>query len=164
MSFVDDPFHPGSTMYATGDPVRMHPINHSFTYLDRRNTQIKIHGLRVEVGEVEAVLKATITNAVVVKVDIGYKCLVAFLQPPSHDDDFYAAGGDSISAIHLASAAGLQLQVTNTIRNPTVRAMAQIAESAILNRAFDDDGIPLMNLTQMAPHHLTSLDLLMMQG
>jgi Non-ribosomal peptide synthetase modules and related proteins len=84
--FLDDPFRPGSTMYATGDLVRINPVDGSFTYLGRRDTQIKIRGLRVEIGEVEAVLKASsavITNAVVIKVDVGRESLVAFLEYPS---------------------------------------------------------------------------------
>lgn len=70
--------------------------------------------------------------------------------------------GDSISAIHLASAAresGLQLLATDIIRNPTICAMAHIAESAVLNRDFDEDDMPSLNLAQMAPRDLTLLDL-----
>ena len=281
--FVDDPFHPGSIMYATGDLVRMSPVDGSITYLGRRDSQIKIHGLRVEVGEIESILKATtetITNAAVLKVDIGHESLVAFLEYPSdvseaeeltivHDDglgpllstlknairrklpsymaptiyvalnrfpltssgkldrkalgtyfyshessirsfvsegngnaigyqdvsdpnsipqtevevairslwasilrisegslgmedDFYASGGDSVSAIRLARAAreaGLQLPATDIIRNPTIRAMAKIASSAVLDHEFDDDDIPSTSLDQMVPHDLTLLDI-----
>lgn len=268
-------------MYATGDLVRINPIDRSFSYLERRDTQIKIRGLRVEVGEIEAVLKTaskTITNAAVIKVDLGRESLVALLEHPSDvpteevtivhsaslgsllaslrhavrqklpsymapatyvalnrfplttsgkldrkalsaffrsneeeirtmelstgsilgdehiidphatpqtqlqatirslwatvlslnegflgiDDDFYAAGGDSIAAIHLAHAArkaDLELPATDIIRNPTIRAMAHIAESAVLNHDFDDDDIPSMNFAEMAPHDLALLDL-----
>ena len=78
------------------------------------------------------------------------------------DDDFYTAGGDSVSAIHLARAsrgAGIALSVTDIIRNPTVRAMAKIAESTVINHEFDDDEIPSKSLDQMAPDDLTLLDL-----
>jgi hypothetical protein len=78
------------------------------------------------------------------------------------EDDFYAAGGDSVSAIHLARAAreaSLQLPATDIIRNPTIRAMAKIAESAVLDHEFDEDEIPSMSLDEMAPHDLTLLDL-----
>ncbi|KAF8580409.1 hypothetical protein K439DRAFT_1662792 [Ramaria rubella] len=276
-AFVADPFHPGSTMYATGDLVRMNPEDGSLSFVDRRDTQIKIRGLRVETGEIEAVLKATstaITNAVVLKVDVGHETLVAFLhygsdastedvtivddeglsaivaslrhslrqKLPSYmapniyvtlnrfpvtstgkldrktltayfythqptimatsaragngdladhgadpalltkmqlavrslwattlrvtevslriDDDFYTAGGDSMSAIRLASAArgaGLHLPATDIIRHPTIRAMAEIAESAIVNHEFDDDEAPSVTLDQMRPEDLTLL-------
>ncbi|KAF8572567.1 AMP-dependent synthetase and ligase, partial [Ramaria rubella] len=52
-AFVPDPFLPGSTMYATGDLVRMNPVDGSLSFVDRRDTQIKIRGLRVETGEIE---------------------------------------------------------------------------------------------------------------
>lgn len=276
-AFVDNPFHPGSIMYATGDLVRMNPVDDSITYLGRRDSQMKIRGLRVEAGEIESVLKAAtegITNAVVLKVDVGHESLVAFLECPSDDieseeltivhddglgpllaslrnaarrklpsymvpatyvtlnrfpltssgkldrraleayfhlhepsirelesegkdsameyqdvpqteleaeirtlwasilrlnegslgmdDDFYASGGDSVSAIRLARAAreaGLQLPATDIIRNPTIRAMAKIAESAVLNHEFDDDDTPSISLDQMTPHDLTLLDI-----
>ncbi|KAF8572684.1 acetyl-CoA synthetase-like protein, partial [Ramaria rubella] len=76
-------------MYATGDLVRMSPGDESITFLDRRDTQIKIRGLRVESGEIETVLKTSspvITNAVVVKIDASRESLVAFLEYPSDVD------------------------------------------------------------------------------
>ncbi|KAF8584768.1 acetyl-CoA synthetase-like protein [Ramaria rubella] len=277
-AFISDPFRPGSLMYATGDLVRMSPEDESITFVDRRDTQIKIRGLRVEAGEIEAVLQATsnaVTNAAVIKVDVGHECLVAFLEYPSDvttetiaivrcerlgplltslrhavrqklpiymapslyvalnrfpvsssgkldrktlkaffyshataiqevalcadnitldeqdagappltelqatirslwastlripeaslhiDDDFYTAGGDSISAIRLASAAreaGIHLPATDIIRNPTIRAMTHIAESAVINHDYDDDDIPSVALDQMCPRDLTLLD------
>lgn len=279
--FVDDPFRPGCHMYATGDLVRMNPSDESFTFIGRRDTQIKIRGLRVEIGEIEAVINAAssaIVNAAVVKVDIGRESLVAFLEYPSAsrstelalvvddslpsliaslrhavrqklpsymapstyvavnkfplttsgkldrkelssfycshaevireleldsetsghgdpgvtdrtapetemqatvlslwasvlrvpegllgiNDDFYAAGGDSISAIRLASAAreaGLQLLATDIVKNPTIRSMASIAESAIFDHAFDVDDIPSATLDQMVPGDLALLQL-----
>ncbi|CAG9990176.1 unnamed protein product [Clonostachys byssicola] len=46
--------HPGrqSTVYHTGDLVRYHPDG-TISYMGRKNTQIKIRGQRVELGEVE---------------------------------------------------------------------------------------------------------------
>ncbi|KAF8575295.1 acetyl-CoA synthetase-like protein [Ramaria rubella] len=262
--FVSNPFRPGSLMYATGD-------------LTVVTLKSKIRGLRVEAGEIEAVLQATsnaVTNAAVIKVDIGHESLVAFLEYPSAvttetitmvhcdrlgpllaslrhavrqklplymaptfyvalnrfpvttsgkldrktlkaffyshasviqdlalcadislneqdidapsltelqatirslwastlripevsiriDDDFYAAGGDSISAIRLASAArevAIHLPATDIIRHPTIRAMSQIAESAVINHDYDDDDIPSVALDQMCPKDLTLLD------
>jgi hypothetical protein len=280
--FVDNVFRPGSLMYATGDLVRASPSNFSINFLGRRDSQIKIHGLRVEVEEIENILKATsesITNAAVLKIDIGHDILVAFLECPpdaraekemiivhddgvgpliaslryavrrklpsymapaiyatfnrfpittsgkldrnslrtsfySHekeirdiesttnrlheieddvdhrttpqtelqgtirslwasvlridecslgmDDDFYSVGGNSISAIHLARAARvarLHLPVIDIIRNPTIRAMAHIASSSLLDHDNrDDDDTPSNNLAEMAPHDLTLLD------
>ena len=91
--FVNDPFRPGSTMYATGDLVRMNINDRSIIYLGRRDTQIKIRGLRVEVGEIEHVLKAassTVVNAAVIKVNNGHEELIAFLECAVDDDESYA--------------------------------------------------------------------------
>lgn len=277
--FVNDPFRPGSIMYASGDLVRMSPVDYSITYLGRRDTQIKIRGLRVEIGEIEAVLKASstdISNAAVIKVDAGSESLVAFLEyspsPDSTDsvaivheneqfigtlvaslrraaqqrlapymvptvyvplnrfplsssgkldrktltaffyahleeirdlrldselfatlsslempqdelqatlrtlwasilnlrenllsidDEFFLVGGDSISAIRLAGAArdaGLSLPVTDIIRNPTIRRMAQIVQSVIPNNDYDDDETPTVTLDEMSPQDLTLLN------
>ncbi|KAF8575246.1 hypothetical protein K439DRAFT_1665124 [Ramaria rubella] len=76
------------------------------------------------------------------------------------DDDFYTVGGDSISAIQLASAAhkaGLHLPGTNIICHPTICAMAQIAESAAVDHKFDDDKALSITLDEMAPEDLTVL-------
>lgn len=276
--FVNDPFRAGYTMYASGDLVRMSPIDYSLTYLGRRDTQIKIRGLRVEIGEIETVLKTAsldVINAAVLKVDAGHESLVAFLELssdtapkemaivqgdanylsaliatlvktvsqklPSYmvpalyvplnrfpltssgkldrkylgtffyshqqeirdlrygselfprlvpfegpqdelqamlrsiwastlnlnedslsiNDNFFAAGGDSISAIRLASLArdaGIYLQPTDIIQHPTIRSMAQIVQSAVPDHDYDDDETPSSTLDRISPEDLTLLD------
>ena len=57
--FVANPFEPGTRMYRTGDLVRWHrtaaapPRLH---YLGRTDAQIKLRGVRIEPGDIEAVL------------------------------------------------------------------------------------------------------------
>ncbi len=53
--FIPDPFRPGERMYRTGDLARIRPDG-SLVYLGRDDDQIKLHGFRVERGEVEAAL------------------------------------------------------------------------------------------------------------
>ncbi|MEV0340095.1 amino acid adenylation domain-containing protein [Nocardia sp. NPDC050713] len=55
--FVPDPFGaPGDRMYRTGDLVRR--VSHSgLEYVGRNDSQVKLHGIRVEPGEVDAVLR-----------------------------------------------------------------------------------------------------------
>jgi acyl carrier protein len=53
--FIDDPFRPGQRLYKTGDLVRRRPDG-QLQFVGRIDGQVKIHGLRIEVGEIEAVL------------------------------------------------------------------------------------------------------------
>jgi amino acid adenylation domain-containing protein len=57
--FRPDPHHlvPGARMYRTGDLCRVRPDG-TLEYLGRRDDQVKIRGFRVELGEIEAALRA----------------------------------------------------------------------------------------------------------
>ena len=55
--FVRDPVQPDRVMYRTGDRARWRAQGH-LDYLGRLDTQVKIRGVRIETGEVEAALSA----------------------------------------------------------------------------------------------------------
>ncbi|SNT72632.1 non-ribosomal peptide synthetase [Paracoccus seriniphilus] len=54
--FLPDPFRPGERLYATGDLAR-YRADGAITYLGRNDHQIKIRGMRVELGEIEHALR-----------------------------------------------------------------------------------------------------------
>lgn len=59
------PGHPGRRFYRTGDLVQQRRSDGSLVYLGRRDTQAKIHGQRVEIGEIEYWVKKKLpTNQV----------------------------------------------------------------------------------------------------
>lgn len=65
--FIENPFRAGEQMYFTGDLARYLPDG-SIVCLGRLDDQVKIHGVRVELGEVESALRgiAGVQDAVVV--------------------------------------------------------------------------------------------------
>ncbi|MGE8058458.1 amino acid adenylation domain-containing protein [Pseudomonas sp. NPDC089547] len=65
--FIDDPFVPGARLYRTGDLAR-HLADGNIEYLGRNDDQVKLHGLRIELGEIQACLTgiAGVNEAVVI--------------------------------------------------------------------------------------------------
>ncbi|MEU8966401.1 amino acid adenylation domain-containing protein, partial [Streptomyces sp. NPDC048491] len=82
--FVPDPHatEPGARLYRTGDQVRWR-ADRTLEYLGRLDHQVKVNGVRIEPGEIEAALAAhpSVTGAVVTAylTDDGSKRLAAHL-------------------------------------------------------------------------------------
>jgi len=54
-TFIDNPFLPGEKMYRTKDLARWYPMG-EVEYMGRADRQVKIRGMRVELGEIESKL------------------------------------------------------------------------------------------------------------
>lgn len=55
--FVPHPWRPGDRLYRTGDTGRLQPDG-ELRYCGRRDHQVKVRGVRIELGEVEAAVRA----------------------------------------------------------------------------------------------------------
>jgi fengycin family lipopeptide synthetase D len=83
--FCPDPFHPGNIMYKSGDSGRLLPDG-TLEFLGRRDRQVKIRGVRLELGEIEAALRRhpQVGEAVVLGIDNRRAVtLAAYLAPSS---------------------------------------------------------------------------------
>jgi len=78
--FIPDPYRPGKTMYATGD-IAKRLSDGNILYLDRIDNQIKIGGIRVELGDItKNILKILDIDQCAVRANIvdGKKILIAY--------------------------------------------------------------------------------------
>jgi amino acid adenylation domain-containing protein len=85
--FINDPFRAGGRLYKTGDLARRRPDG-TLVFAGRIDHQVKINGLRVELGEIEAALLAhpAVSQAVVIVTEqSGRKQLAGYVRPASAD-------------------------------------------------------------------------------
>ncbi|MFC5286680.1 amino acid adenylation domain-containing protein [Actinokineospora guangxiensis] len=141
--FVADPFGgPGARLYRTGDLARRRPDG-TLEFVGRADDQVKVRGIRVELGEVESVLRAVpgvAAAAAVVREDQpGDKRLVAYLvgRDGALDvADVRAAVAAAVPA-HLVPSAFVVLAALPLNANGKVdrAALPAPAEEAVAGRA-----------------------------
>ncbi|MFG3138425.1 amino acid adenylation domain-containing protein [Streptomyces sp. NPDC048211] len=107
--FRDDPWLPGGRLYRTGDLVRILP--HGVVFVGRADGQVKLHGQRLETGEVETVLvrhRSVAQAAVVLREDApGAQRLVGYVVPAAGarcaPDELMAHAAESLPAYMVPS-------------------------------------------------------------
>ncbi len=124
--FVPDPFGPpGARLYRSGDLVRRR-ADGALVFVGRTDDQVKVRGLRVELGEIEAALSAhpAVAQAVVSVVTdpAGERQLAGYLR--------LAPGAD---AIREADLAGLRAHLTRTLPGYLVPGYLEIVTGFPLN-------------------------------
>ncbi|XXX82738.1 amino acid adenylation domain-containing protein [Sorangium sp. So ce134] len=82
--FIPDPHEPGGRLYATGDLARFR-ADGAIEFLERVDQQVKLHGYRIELAEIEAVLSEheLVRDAAVALHAMGDddRCIAAFVVP-----------------------------------------------------------------------------------
>ncbi|MFI6906541.1 amino acid adenylation domain-containing protein [Nonomuraea sp. NPDC050394] len=127
--FVPDPAGHGARLYRTGDLARRD--DEGLHFLGRSDRQVKIRGQRVEIGEVETVLRAhpSVEHAVVEAVDgpSGPR-LVAFCSPDADASDLLAHCAERLPAAmvpaQLVRLAALPLTPSGKVNGLALRALA----------------------------------------
>ncbi|MBV8612706.1 MAG: amino acid adenylation domain-containing protein, partial [Acetobacteraceae bacterium] len=115
--FVEHPIH--GRLYRTGDRARWRRDG-TLVYLGRRDTQVKLRGFRVELGEIEAAMQrlpVVRDAAVIVHGDGLHRRLAAFVSP---------AGATDPAALHDAVLAHLRSELPGYMIPASVSVLAAL--------------------------------------
>ncbi|MGW2513808.1 amino acid adenylation domain-containing protein, partial [Streptomyces scopuliridis] len=147
--FVADPYGPrGSRMYRTGDLVRLLPGG-EHEFIGRADGQVKIRGLRVELGEIEAVLtehEAVLQSVVTLAEHAGTDQLVAHYVPVRPEADPGASElrrhASGRLPVHMVPTAYLAMERLPLTPNGKVDRRALPAPSDLVGGADRAESVP----------------------
>ncbi|MEU1403015.1 amino acid adenylation domain-containing protein [Streptomyces sp. NPDC005728] len=135
-AYRQDPYRPGERLYLGGDWGRWHPGG-KLEFLGRRDNQVKIHGFRIEIGEIEnALLKvAGVRDAAVVVADLAgrSKHLIAFYAGRQLEADVLRGALGAVLPGYMVPSAfhwrpGLPLTANGKIDRKALTALAEETE------------------------------------
>ena len=134
--FVPDPFIPGERMYRTGDRGRLRSCG-GFEFLGRLDYQVKVGGIRVELGEIEARLReiAGVVEAVVVA--------------RTNNTSDTELSAHVIASSTDVTPASLRLHLARVLPGPTVPAQIHVADRLPLTPAGKIDRRALAALVKV---------------
>lgn len=88
--FIANPFEAGKTLYRTGDLARW-TADGNIEYFGRMDTQVKIHGLRIELEEIENVMRGFdnigLVAAAIKLRDANSQCIVGYYTAADNIDE-----------------------------------------------------------------------------
>ncbi|KAA0578715.1 non-ribosomal peptide synthetase/type I polyketide synthase [Azospirillum sp. Sh1] len=146
-AFVPDPFAPGWRLYRTGDLGRWRPDG-GVVYLGRRDSQVKLRGQRVEMGEIEVALRRApgLADAAagVVEMEGSGQSLVAWIVP--HDADAFPR-----RVVPLPVPAGTGGETAMRLPNGLVVAAVNRGETEFLYREHFIDRVCLNQGVGLGP-------------
>jgi amino acid adenylation domain-containing protein len=142
--FIPDPFTPDGIVYRTGDQV-VRDEHGRLVFLGRQDTQVKIRGNRVELGELEAVANGLdgVRQAVAaVRGDGADRSLLLFLvpetDPPPDQADVLAALGRQLPSYMVpAQVFGIDSVPASPTGKTDRAALVAMAEDLIAQQATD---------------------------
>jgi amino acid adenylation domain-containing protein/non-ribosomal peptide synthase protein (TIGR01720 family) len=130
--FVPDPQHPGGRLYRTGDLCRPREDG-TIEFLGRLDQQIKLRGMRIEPGEIEAALRdcpGVAAAAVVVAGEGESRRLIGYVVGGAESPELQQALGQKLPA-HMVPSAIVRLDALPLMPNGKVdRAALPIPELA----------------------------------
>ena len=147
--FIPDPFagQPGARMYRTGDVVRLRPDGH-LRFLGRRDQQVKLRGVRIELGEVQATLTAQpgVASALAVVRQIGGQpVLIGYVVPTATGHSVAESAATELSTSAVLSPADLRARLRAVLPAPMVPSAVVVLDAwpVTVNGKLDRRALPL---------------------
>jgi hypothetical protein len=125
--FLQDPFRKGWRMYRTGDKA-LWTEDGEVEYIGREDDQIKLRGFRIDMGDVEIIVRKVCPEAIQAAVVASHGSLIAFVTPSSIDTtslarELRAALPHYCQLAHVIALDELPMSANQKVDRKTLAAM-----------------------------------------